>query len=159
MGGLTVLLDDALATPGPQRRPTVPAVLQAIAFFSFQYFVSGVLAGNYLWDPLELSGVLLGMAALCQLRFDRSLAGLAVGVATAVGGPVIELGLTTFTDLYRYVSPDFASVSSWIPWVYLCGGPAVCNLARLQWSALVARGDSDSDPAEDPREEDVGKRR
>lgn len=144
MSTLTVLLDELLQTPSEKLRPPPQDVLFAISLFTFQYYVSGLLSGIYLLDPLQINLVLLGLAAMCYLRFDRSWAGLAVGVATAVGGPVIELALTSFTDLYHYTSPDFYSVPSWIPWVYLCGGPAVCNLARAQWQALQGAGGEES---------------
>ena len=136
MSTLTVLLDDFFQTPTDKLRPAPQEVLKAISLFSFQYYMSGLLSGIYLLDPLQINLVVLGLATLCYLRFDRTWAGLAVGAATAVGGPIIELVLTSFTDLYHYTSPDFYSVPSWIPWVYLCGGPAVCNLARAQWQAL-----------------------
>jgi hypothetical protein len=139
MGSLTVLLDKWFKTPTDKLRPASQEVLKAISLFSFQYYVSGILSGIYLLDPFQINLVVLGLATLCYLRFDRTWAGLAVGTATAVGGPVIELALTSLTDLYHYTSPDFYSVPSWIPWVYLCGGPPVCNLARAQWLALQGR--------------------
>ena len=148
MSTLTVLLDDWLQTPMDKLRPAPQEVLKAVSLFSFQYYVSGLLSGIYLLDPLQINLVVFGLATLCYLRFDRTWAGLAVGAATAAFGPVIELALTSWTDLYHYTSPDFYSVPSWIPGVYLCGGPAVCNLARAQWQALQGGGGGQGGEAE-----------
>jgi hypothetical protein len=136
MSFLTVVMDEAFQTPCKKLQPAPPDVLKGISLFSFQYYISGVLAGAFFLKPVILNVSLLGLAVVCYLRFDRTWAGLTVGVLTSIFGPILELLLTTYTELYMYSSPDFYSVPSWIPWVYLCGGPAVCNLARAQWQAL-----------------------
>ena len=63
--------------------------------------------------------------------FDRTRVGLAVGLMTAVGGTLIEIGLISQLHLYQYPAADLlGAVDSWIPWVYFAGAPAVGNLAR-----------------------------
>jgi hypothetical protein len=72
MGGLYLVLDDQLNTDQADRRPSVPLVLQGIALFTFQYYLSGVLAGRLLWDYGPLNMLLLAMAAACFALFDRT---------------------------------------------------------------------------------------
>ncbi len=72
MGGLFILLDEILQTPKAQRHPSAPKVLLGISLFSFQYFVSGIGAGRYLWDYGPLNGVLFALAAACFFLFDQT---------------------------------------------------------------------------------------
>lgn len=60
-----------------------------------------------------------------------------------VSGPALELWLLALTDLYHYVTPDslgFGHFPSFILPVYLCGAPAVGNLARLTYRWLLEQG-------------------
>lgn len=72
MGGLYLLLDDLLRTPEADRSPSVPKVFQGIALFTFQYYLSGVLAGTLLWDYGPLNALLFALAAACFALFDRT---------------------------------------------------------------------------------------
>jgi hypothetical protein len=70
--------------------------------------------------------------------------GLFVSLLTAVAGPALEIGLVNLTGLYHYNGADFMGVVSWIPWVYMAGGPAVGNLARATWLSLTDAAEGES---------------
>lgn len=72
MGGLYILLDELLQTAPADRAPSFPIVCQGIALFTFQYYLSGLLAGRLLWDYGPLNGLLAALAALCFGLFDRT---------------------------------------------------------------------------------------
>ena len=120
IGGLYVLLDVILDTPAAARSPSPPVVLCGISFFTGQYWLSGLLAGPYAAAGLPLAAthaVLLVTGLLSWQLFDRTRTGFAVGLMTAVGGTVIEMGLINFLGLYNYLAADLLGVDSWIPWV------------------------------------------
>ena len=126
IGGLYVLLDQLLDTPVDARSPSPPAVLCGISFFTGQYWLSGLLAGPYAAAGLPLAAthaVLLVTGLLSWQLFDRTRTGFAVGLMTAVGGTVIEMGLINFLGLYNYLAADLLGVDSWIPWVVSEGLP------------------------------------
>ena len=67
-----------------------------------------------------------------------------------LSGPLLEVGLISFTNLYHYTAPDaigLGIIPSFILPVYLAGAPAVGNLARLTWnwagSGVGGRDDED----------------
>ena len=142
IGGLYVGGD--LALGAARAPPAGDRVLLAIAFFTFQYWFSGLLAGpgGYAIAPSSASvHAPLALFALCGFAaFDGTRVGFAVSALTALGGPVIELAITGLTDLYAYSATDIAglggAIPSWIPSVYFLGGPAVGGLARAWWSYL-----------------------
>lgn len=123
---------------GGAPQPATPSwakVLVCIALFALQYGASGALEAplrgpGALTPPLALDA-LLCLAALATYRvFDRTPAGLALSLATALGGPGIEVALINGPHLYAYSHPDWWGIPSWIPWVYFAGGPAVGLLGR-----------------------------
>lgn len=120
-----------LATPPSRRSPSWPQVLAGISLFSFQYYLSGLLAAQD-WEPNSLTATLLALAAVQFAVFDRSKAGLIVGALTAVGGPLIEVAIINGLHAYYYTNPDWVDlgIPSWIWAVYLAGAPAVGNLSR-----------------------------
>jgi len=80
-------------------------------------------------------------ATVGYLGLDRTLSGFVTSLATAVGGPLIEIGLITTlaggTGGYHYVdSGETGFFPLWIVPVYFLGGPANGNLARGFWNAL-----------------------
>lgn len=96
--------------------------------------------GEPAWWLAGGAQLLLWALALAHWRaFDNTRAGLVVSSLTAIGGPMIEVGLLNFPgwDLYAYAYPDLLGIPSWIAAVYFCGGPAVGNLARLVFNAMV----------------------
>jgi len=144
IGGLVLGLDHWLASwrgvelgspPGIRENPSGARVLACIAYFVFQYWLSGYLSGGPVRGGLDLTlpathAALAVSSALAFFVFDTSAAALAVGALTAVGGPLIELALINQFHLYEYIRADFYGIDSWIPWVYAAGAPAVGNLAR-----------------------------
>lgn len=65
-------LDSVFNTPPADRSPSVPKVLQGIALFTFQYYLSGILAGRLLMDYGPLNGILFVLAGACFALFDRT---------------------------------------------------------------------------------------
>eukprot|EP00933_Yihiella_yeosuensis_P054345 TRINITY_DN52762_c0_g1_i1.p1 TRINITY_DN52762_c0_g1~~TRINITY_DN52762_c0_g1_i1.p1 ORF type:complete len:337 (+),score=51.45 TRINITY_DN52762_c0_g1_i1:60-1013(+) len=132
IGALYWWLDDALQTSDDRRSPSAIFTLAAVAAFAANYIASG-----FLWSQGVAAGplaIILGIwDVLTWWIFDSTTAGLIVSVLTAVGGPLIEVFLVNapWWDLYVYNQADLWGVDSWIPWVYLCGAPAVGCVARL----------------------------
>eukprot|EP00466_Bigelowiella_natans_P015102 jgi/Bigna1/126406/aug1.2_g1114 len=144
--------------------PTIDSVLYCISLFSAQYASLPLKKGekrlgrvggrgeNSQWTEnvhfftfqkvvilgkCVLSHVILAAVAVWGFyKFDNSLAGLLASLATAMGGPAIEIGLVNVLHAYSYSNADLWGVDSWIPWVYFLGGPAVGNLGRLTWHEL-----------------------
>ena len=130
IGSLYLGLDAALETPVEQRAPSGPKILCGISFFTFQYWLSGLMCGA-LHAPLPtMHATMVATMVASWVLFDRSKTGLLVGVATGIGGPSIEIFLINHLHLYSYLHADLWGVDSWIPWVYAAGAPAVGNLAR-----------------------------
>ncbi|CAM9844535.1 unnamed protein product, partial [Chrysoparadoxa australica] len=71
--------------------------------------------------------------------FDRTKAGVAVSLLTALLGPAIEIGIVNLLHLYSYTDADFWGVNSWIPVVYALGGPAVGNLSRAFYTEFQSK--------------------
>jgi hypothetical protein len=76
---------------------------------------------------------------------DNTKAGFITSLATAIGGPLIEVGLISslaaFSSPYAYHYTDSGETGFfplWIVPVYFLGGPANGNLARGVWDALTA---------------------
>ncbi|GMI17413.1 hypothetical protein TrLO_g12012 [Triparma laevis f. longispina] len=128
------LLNDKAQIPPPPT-PTVPFTLTSISFFTFQYWLSGILSINNV-DGTTIFLTMSTMALLGFLVFDRTIVGFWTSLATAIGGPLIEIGLlSTFHD-YHYLNSDFGPIPGWIIPVYFLGGPANGNLARAGLKAL-----------------------
>ncbi|GMH69108.1 hypothetical protein TrRE_jg8392 [Triparma retinervis] len=89
IGGLYVVLDDALVTTDDKRKPSWPKIWVTISAFTFQYWLSGYLFSSGV-DDNSIMAVMTALAALGFCVFDNSLSGLVVSAATALGGPLIE---------------------------------------------------------------------
>ncbi|KAL7555167.1 hypothetical protein ACHAWF_018780 [Thalassiosira exigua] len=122
-----------------QLHPTIPKVLIGISYFTFQYFLSGILFANQM-DRTSIFLIMSTLAAGGFYALDGTLAGLITSVATAVGGPLIEVGLISSLPApwgYHYNDPgETGFFPLWIVPVYFLGGPANGNLARAFWVAL-----------------------
>jgi hypothetical protein len=138
---------ETLSTSRERRlHPSPPKILLGIALFTFQYWLSGVLF-DWSVDRSAILGILSVTAALGFGRLDGSRAGLIVSAATAIGGPVIEVGLLTLSahsdsflhgSGYHYTDlGETGFFPLWIVPVYFLGGPANGNLARGYWNALT----------------------
>ena len=102
-------------------------------------------------DP-ALHLCLAALAAAGFFAFDGSSVGLAVSLATALGGPLIEVALvalgggggaaagaasasdatTSLLHTYIYVDADVLGVDSWIPWVL----PPRHSTVTFEWLQL-----------------------
>ena len=139
IGWLYVTLDAALESPQERRRPSPPLILTGISFFTFQYWLSGVLYASGI-DRGTILNVMTITAAAGFVVLDLTEAGLWTSLATAVGGPLIETGLITLLvgkGGYHYTDGgETGFFPLWIVPVYFLGGPAVGNLSRGFWNAL-----------------------
>ena len=83
---LDSLLDEQQATPSP------PLILLGISVFTFQYWLSGALFSAGV-DRTTIMAVMTAVAGVGFILLDGTMAGFLVSLATAVGGPLIEVGL------------------------------------------------------------------
>ena len=133
MTALILVLDRLLDTPHHQKTPTWPRVFASISYFSAQYWLSGGLDAMRVSTPL-IQGILAMLAAYGWQRFDGSIAGALLGVATALAGPLTEILLINGTGAYYYTHADWLGIDTWIPWVYFLGEAGVGNLARALYN-------------------------
>ena len=148
IGWLYILLD-RLTVPSSSgatfaaTNPSPPKILVGISFFTFQYWLSGILFQSGVGREI----IFIIMSILAAAGFgllDATSAGLITSLATAVGGPLIEVGLLTLSRMgimgatgYHYNDlGETGFFPLWIAPVYFLGGPAVGNLARGFWSML-----------------------
>lgn len=165
IGWLYILLDDFFGE-GENSTPngvSVPIILYGISFFTFQYWGSGILFA-YGLDRTLIFGIMSILALLGYGILDGTKSGLVTSLATAIGGPLIEVGLITFlagtNGGYHYTDPgETGFFPLWIVPVYFLGGPANGNLARGVWKGLgILTGDSDIPKAISDEELDMMKR-
>eukprot|EP00956_Cyclotella_meneghiniana_P016575 scaffold26232_cov76-Cyclotella_meneghiniana.AAC.3 len=119
--------------------PSVAKVLSGISYFTFQYWLSGLLFAH----GIDRTIILVLMSALATggfIALDGTIPGLITSAATAIGGPLIEVGLISLLPEplgYHYNDPGETGVFPlWIVPVYFLGGPANGNLARTFWQLL-----------------------
>jgi hypothetical protein len=118
IGGLYLVFDLIFATPEPRRGPSGPSILTCIAFFTAQYWLSGLLCGALHWPLFALHAIFATTMALTWAIWDRTTTGLVVGALTGLGGPLIEVFLINKLHLYSYLqvchqesrTPFFAAV-------------------------------------------------
>ena len=156
IGWLYILLDAAIVSEANviSKKPSPPPILVAIFLFTLQYWLSGVLYQGGV-DRVTILNVMSVVAAFGFLTLDSTLAGFLASAATAVSGPLIEVGLLSLskseilTSGYRYTDlGETGFFPLWIVPVYFLGGPAVGLLARGIWNAL---GSQTQGAAEKPK--------
>lgn len=148
IGWLYILLDSVLVVEGTdadpsrshsQLHPSVPKVLVGISYFTFQYWLSGILSAHGT-DRTSVLAIMSALAAGGFLALDGTPSGLVTSAATAIGGPLIEVGLiSSLAGPWAYHYNDAGETGFfplWIVPVYFLGGPANGNLARAFWNAL-----------------------
>lgn len=147
IGWLYLMLDTILyGKPVPS--PAPPKILIGISFFTFQYWLSGLLFHSA--DRTTILNIMSVAAVLGFAGLDGTLSGFLTSAATAIGGPLIEVGLLQLTvsgifkDGYHYTDlGETGFFPLWIIPVYFLGGPANGNLARGFWSLLSSRYEAD----------------
>jgi len=137
-----ILLDVVFGEGGDStpRGVTVPIILVGISFFTFQYWLSGILYA-YGVDRSVIFAIMSLAAYVGYQGLDATRSGMVTSVATAVGGPLIEVGLITLlagtNGGYHYSDAgETGFFPLWIIPVYFLGGPANGNLSRGTWNAL-----------------------
>jgi hypothetical protein len=138
--------DNTWERKNSQLHPSLPKVLIGISYFTFQYWLSGICYAH----DVDRSVVLTLMSALAAggfIALDGTLSGLVTSAATAIGGPLIEIGLISFLpEPWGYHYNDLGETGFfpfWIVPVYFLGGPANGNLARSFWNSLGNDEESD----------------
>ena len=145
IGWLYMILDSVIGIPEDSKNPSPPKILVGISLFTCQYWLSGILyqAGVDRGTILNLMSI---VAAGGFLALDGTTSGLITSAATALGGPLIEVGLIWCTSHgilpggYHYNDiGETGFFPLWIIPVYFLGGPANGNLARGFWTALTPK--------------------
>jgi hypothetical protein len=147
IGWLYILLDQLCQSPPHRRTPSGPTIMFRISYFTFQYWLSGILFSSGV-DRATICAYMTTLAGGGFLLLDNTLAGLATSIATAIGGPLIEVGLLSILGVYHYTDPgETGFFPLWIAPVYFLGGPAVGNFARGFWELLSSTSNTDLDEA------------
>jgi hypothetical protein len=137
------------------QNPSPPKILYGIAYFTFQYWFSGYL---YQSGMVSRDIIFMVMSFSAWMGFgilDGTRSGCMTSIATAMGGPLIEIGLLTLSrqNHHNHNNDDYAFFFHgmgyhytdlgetgyfplWIVPIYFLGGPANGNLARGYWSLL-----------------------
>uniref|UniRef100_A0A6I8N499 Insulin-induced gene protein n=1 Tax=Ornithorhynchus anatinus TaxID=9258 RepID=A0A6I8N499_ORNAN len=80
-------------------------------------------------NNLQLSLTVAALSVGLWWTFDRSRSGLGLGLGVAVLGTA-GTQLLVHHGVYRYSSPDFLYVRSWLPSIFFAGGVTVGNIGR-----------------------------
>ena len=129
MSAIQLAADARFPSERSRVQPSWPTTLNNIGFFAALYYISGAL-DSVQYDPLIINLILSAIAVAGFSVFDGTVAGLILALATAIAGPIAEIGLINVTKLYSYSHADILGICQWIPAVYFLGGSAVGNLAR-----------------------------
>ena len=120
-----VLIEKEEDTLIPQLHPSTPKVLIGISYFTFQYWLSGILFAH----EIDRTSILVLMSTLASGGFvllDGTMSGFITSAATAIGGPLIEVGLISYlSGSWSYHYNDLGETGlfpSWIIPVYFLGG-------------------------------------
>lgn len=158
IGWLYIILDNVIAEPRGRKDVTGPLILSGIGIFTAQYWLSGVLFAMGFGRGMILD-IMSVVAAVSFYVFDGTLSGFYTSIATAIGGPLIEVGLISFLgeNGYHYTdSGELGFFPLWIVPVYFLGGPAVGNLARGFWKVLRGPSGSAISGSSDQKKEPPG---
>lgn len=159
--------------------PSVPKILYGISFFTFQYYLSGIL---FSMQTIQNSPILIDRTSILNIMsilavfgfyiFDGlTLSGFWTFTATAIGGPLIEVGLITvlnepddflipFLQYSGYHYNDLGETGFfplWIVPVYFLGGPAVGNLARGFYYNLLGNNNTENEIEKERGKEETKK--
>mmetsp|Transcript_10980 Transcript_10980/g.16979 ORF Transcript_10980/g.16979 Transcript_10980/m.16979 type:complete len:374 (+) Transcript_10980:94-1215(+) len=140
IGWLYILFDALLESPVEAKSPSPPKILVAISIFTLQYWLSGVLYQSGV-PRSDILTIMASVATVGYFAFDNTVAGLITSLATAFGGPLIEVGL--LSTLHGHGGYQYSDAGEtgffplWIVPVYFLGGPAVGNLARGFWNLFT----------------------
>jgi hypothetical protein len=134
IGTTTVVCEHyfSLLSENDEYDPSWEVVAGAVLSFSLQYAATGVLfiLG---WKQNSISLLLYPCAILHHLFWDDSFMSTVMAVATACGGPAIEV-LLIHHGAYTYAEGSvFGILPTWIFATYFAGGAANVLLGRAIW--------------------------
>jgi hypothetical protein len=117
--------------PPARARTRVDVVAGAAAVLAL-YALTAALRG----EPTTVSVILTGaIAVLIWSWWDPSPGALAVGVAAAIAGPLVEIGVVAAGAAgYADDSDGLAGVAPWLPCLYFAAGAVATRL----WQAVAA---------------------
>jgi hypothetical protein len=130
--------------------PSPPKILYGIAYFTFQYWLSGLLYQSGVDRP-TIFWIMTLTATYGFWTLDRTKSGCITSFATAIGGPLIEVGLISLSRhdaLFHGMGYHYTDLGEtgffplWIIPIYFLGGPANGNLARGYWTLLCPAMDA-----------------
>jgi hypothetical protein len=133
IGWLYIVLDALFQTASSTKEPSPPKIFLGVSIFTFQYWLSGILVASGVLDRTGILNAMSLYAAIGFLVLDGSMAGFLTSAATALGGPIIEVGLLSMSKEgimpaggYHYNDlGETGFFPLWIVPVYFLGGPAV----------------------------------
>ncbi|CAH1789547.1 unnamed protein product [Owenia fusiformis] len=125
IGLLYPCLDHKLGEPHRYKREW-SSVMRCVAVF---VGINHASAKIDFANNLQLSLSLAGMSIALWWLFDRSRSGFGLGVSIAVLATFITQ-LLVYQGVYRYTSPDFLYVRSWLPCIFFSGGITMGNIGR-----------------------------
>ena len=125
-----ILIEKEEDTAITQLHPSIPKVLVGISYFTFQYWLSGILFAH----GVDRTSILVLMSTLAGGGFvllDGTTSGFITSAATAIGGPLIEVGLISYlSGSWSYHYNDLGETGLFFPlWiipVYFLGGVSCC---------------------------------
>ena len=103
IGWLYIILDSQTKRP----EPSPPLILVGISIFTLQYWLSGVLFSAGV-DRTVIFSIMSAFAGVGFIALDGTMAGFLTSAATAIGGPLIEVGLLSTLHGhggYQYMDP------------------------------------------------------
>jgi hypothetical protein len=100
-----------------------------LSFFLLAYILTGLLNFN----PFLVHLVLGTLAVLFWFFLDKTLAGIIIGISTAIGGTSVEIFLV-HNKVFTYLPPntDLFGVATWLPWLYFILSIGLGNFLRYQ---------------------------
>lgn len=100
-----------------------------VAFGALYYF-SGFYKGPDDRATNEVKLAVLATAAVAlHALLDRTLAGVACSLVTALVGPTVEV-IFVHLGYFKHLQPDVLGVPMWLPALYACSGPVIGQGAR-----------------------------
>jgi hypothetical protein len=122
------------AVGGKRPPPSWPELALGLVIFGALYFFSGF---GPVSNPVKLA--VLGVAALGLFAWlDRTVAGAAMMLVTALVGPTVE-SILVHAGAFEHLKADVLHVPLWLPGLYACSGPVIGQGAR-RWLSVGGGG-------------------
>ena len=107
--------------------PAVPRSLNRTALNGVLFLAAYCSTGPFAHFGFWLAVALTGLWALRVLLYRENRSTIALSLLIAILGPIGEI-MVAMMGMFHYTDPDFGSVHSWLPAVYLHGGLVVASV-------------------------------